>query len=334
MTHEAHQPAQRVMVLYTGGTIGMQASANGLAPASGFEARMAGQLAELPERVVPQWRFREMSPLIDSANMTPAYWLRLREAVIEAVDVEGCDAVLVLHGTDTLAYSAAALGFLLLGLDAPVVFTGSMLPAGVPDSDAWENVNGALLALGNGLASGVHLYFHGELMDPTRCAKIRSFGRNPFAPLQRSRGGHAAVSLPDALDYRQARTMANVAVLPLFPGIGAAQLNGLIDSGIQGLVLECFGNGTGPSDDTQFIASLKNARARGVCVIAITQCHEGGVELDVYEAGSRLRGAGVLSGGGMTREAALGKLHALLGAGLTTEEVRRLVELDLCGELR
>ncbi|MEE4818952.1 asparaginase [Pseudomonas alliivorans] len=334
MTHEAHQPAQRVMVLYTGGTIGMQASANGLAPASGFEARMAGQLAELPERVVPQWRFREMSPLIDSANMTPAYWLRLREAVIEAVDVEGCDAVLVLHGTDTLAYSAAALGFLLLGLDAPVVFTGSMLPAGVPDSDAWENVNGALLALGNGLASGVHLYFHGELMDPTRCAKIRSFGRNPFAPLQRSRGGHAAVSLPDALDYRQVRTMASVAVLPLFPGIGAAQLNGLIDSGIQGLVLECFGNGTGPSDDPQFIASLENARARGVCVIAITQCHEGGVELDVYEAGSRLRGAGVLSGGGMTREAALGKLHALLGAGLTTEEVRRLVELDLCGELR
>ena len=334
MTHEAHQPAQRVMVLYTGGTIGMQASANGLAPASGFEARMVGQLAELPELVVPQWRFREMSPLIDSANMTPAYWLRLREAVIEAVDVQGCDAVLVLHGTDTLAYSAAALGFQLLGLDAPVVFTGSMLPAGVPDSDAWENVNGALLALGNGLAPGVHLYFHGELMDPTRCAKIRSFGRNPFAPLQRSRGGHAAVSLPDALDYRQPRTMVSVAVLPLFPGIGAAQLNGLIDSGIQGLVLECFGNGTGPSDDPQFIASLEDARARGVCVVAITQCHEGGVELDVYEAGSRLRGAGVLSGGGMTREAALGKLHALLGADLTTEEVRRLVELDLCGELR
>ncbi|TKJ63655.1 asparaginase [Pseudomonas viridiflava] len=334
MTHEAHQPAQRVMVLYTGGTIGMQASANGLAPASGFEARMAGQLAELPELVVPQWRFREMSPLIDSANMTPAYWLRLREAVIEAVDVQGCDAVLVLHGTDTLAYSAAALGFQLLGLDAPVVFTGSMLPAGVPDSDAWENVNGALLALGNGLAPGVHLYFHGELMDPTRCAKIRSFGRNPFAPLLRSRGGHAAVSLPDALDYRQPRTMASVAVLPLFPGIGAAQLNGLIDSGIQGLVLECFGNGTGPSDDPQFIASLEDARARGVCVVAITQCHEGGVELDVYEAGSRLRGAGVLSGGGMTREAALGKLHALLGADLTTEEVRRLIELDLCGELR
>ncbi|MBA1232361.1 asparaginase [Pseudomonas viridiflava] len=334
MTHDAHQPAKRVMVLYTGGTIGMQASANGLAPASGFETRMAGQLAEHPELIVPEWRFREMSPLIDSANMTPAYWLRLREAVIEAVDVDGCDSVLVLHGTDTLAYSAAAMSFQLLGLEAPVVFTGSMLPAGVPDSDAWENVNGALLALGSGLATGVQLYFHGELMAPTRCAKIRSFGRHPFAPLQRSRGGHAVVSLPDALNYRQARTLAKVAVMPLFPGIGAPQLDGLIDSGIQGLVLECFGNGTGPSDDPQFIASLENARAQGICVVAITQCHEGGVELDVYEAGSRLRGAGVLSGSGMTREAALGKLHTLLGAGLTTEDVRRLVELDLCGELR
>ncbi|CAM3458485.1 L-asparaginase 1 [Pseudomonas floridensis] len=334
MTHDAHQPAKRVMVLYTGGTIGMQASANGLAPASGFEARMAAQLAEHPELIVPQWRFREMSPLIDSANMTPAYWLRLREAVIEAVDVDGCDSVLVLHGTDTLAYSAAAMSFQLLGFDAPVVFTGSMLPAGVPDSDAWENVNGALLALGSGLASGVHLYFHGDLMAPTRCAKIRSFGRHPFAPLQRSRGGHAAVSLPDALDYRQPRTLANVAVMPLFPGIGAAQLDGLVDSGIQGLVLECFGNGTGPSDDPRFVASLENARARGICVVAITQCHEGGVELDVYEAGSRLRGAGVLSGGGMTREAAFGKLHTLLGADLVIEDIRRLVELDLCGELR
>ncbi|MFP3850737.1 asparaginase [Pseudomonas sp. W5-01] len=334
MNRENHAPARQVMVLYTGGTIGMQASENGLAPASGFEARMAEQLAALPEMVVPQWTFREMSPLIDSANMTPAYWQRLREAVVEAIEAQGCDAVLILHGTDTLAYSAAAMSFQLLGLNAPVVFTGSMLPAGVPDSDAWENVNGALQALGHGLASGVHLYFHGELLEPTRCAKIRSFGRNPFAALNRARGGEAASALPAALDYRQPRQLANVAVLPLFPGIGAAQLDGLIDSGIQGLVLECFGSGTGPSDNANFLGSLQRAHRQGVVVVAITQCHEGGVELDVYEAGSRLRGVGVLSGGGMTREAAFGKLHALLGAGLNGDDVRRLVELDMCGELR
>ncbi|MCK3836928.1 MULTISPECIES: asparaginase [Pseudomonas] len=323
------QPANNVMVLYTGGTIGMQASANGLAPASGFEARMREQLADAP---VPTWRFREMSPLIDSANMTPAYWRRLRTAVVEAVD-DGCDAVLILHGTDTLAYSAAAMSFQLLGLPAPVVFTGSMLPAGVPDSDAWENVSGALAALGEGLAAGVHLYFHGALMAPTRCAKIRSFGRNPFATLQRQGGIARAESLPAALDYRQPKALANVAVLPLVPGIDAAQLDAVIGSGIQALVLECFGSGTGPSDNPAFLASLQRAQDQDVVVVAITQCHEGGVELDVYEAGSRLRDVGVLSGGGMTREAAFGKLNALLGAGLETSEIRRLVELDLCGEL-
>ncbi|OHW37201.1 asparaginase [Pseudomonas sp. 06C 126] len=322
--------ANHIMVLYTGGTIGMQASANGLAPASGFEARMREQLAHLP---APTWRFREMAPLIDSANMTPAYWQRLRSAVVEAVD-EGCDAVLILHGTDTLAYSAAAMSFQLLGLPAPVVFTGSMLPAGVPDSDAWENVSGALAALGEGLAPGVHLYFHGALMAPTRCAKIRSFGRHPFAALQRNGGVAKAQALPAALDYRQPKALANVGVLPLVPGIDAGQLDALVDSGIQALVLECFGSGTGPSDNPAFLASLQRAQDRHVMVVAITQCHEGGVELDVYEAGSRLRGVGVLSGGGMTREAVFGKLQALLGAGLSNDQVRRLVELDLCGELR
>ena len=322
-------PANNIMVLYTGGTIGMQASANGLAPASGFEARMREHFAGAK---LPSWRLREMSPLIDSANMTPAYWQRLRTAVVGAVD-EGCDAVLILHGTDTLAYSAAAMSFQLLGLPVPVLFTGSMLPAGVPDSDAWENVSGALTALGAGLAPGVQLYFHGALMAPTRCAKIRSFGRHPFAALQRQGGAAKADAIPDALDYRQQKALANVGVLPLVPGLSAVLLDSLIDSGIQALILECYGSGTGPSDNPAFLASLQRAQDRGVVVVAITQCHEGGVALDVYEAGSRLRGVGVLSGGGMTREAAFGKLNALIGAGLPNAEIRRLVELDLCAEL-
>jgi L-asparaginase len=225
------------------------------------------------------------------------------------------------------------MSFQLLGLHARVVFTGSMLPAGVTDSDAWENLSGALVALGQGLAPGVHLYFHGELLDPTRCAKVRSFGRHPFKRLERQGGGVKATSLPTQLNYDQSKQLAKVGVLPLVPGIGAEQLDGVLNSGIQGLVLECYGSGTGPSDNPQFLAALSRARDIGVVVVAITQCHEGGVELDVYEAGSRMRGAGVLSGGGMTREAAYGKLHGLLGTGLDIAEVRRLVELDLCGEL-
>lgn len=326
-------PARHVRVLYTGGTIGMQASANGLAPASGFEARMSEQLAAQPDLVVPHWSFEELLPLIDSANMTPAYWQRLREAVVRAVDEQGCDAVLILHGTDTLAYSAAAMSFQLLGLKAPVLFTGSMLPAGVADSDAWENVNGALGDLARGLEPGVHLHFHGALLPPTRCAKVRSSGRNPFAALRRTGGAAKVAQLPAALDYRQPRQPASIGVLPLYPGLGVPLLQAVLDSGIQALLLECYGSGTGPSDNASFLDTLQAACDRGIVVVALTQCLEGGVELDVYEAGSRLRDAGVLSGGGMTRETALGKLHALLGAGLPVEEVRRLVELDLCGEL-
>lgn len=326
------QPASHIRVLYTGGTIGMQATASGLAPAGGFEARMRARLdaSGLPTAA---WSFEEMQPLIDSANMSPAYWQQLRNAIRQAVDNDGCDAVLVLHGTDTLAYSAAALSFQLIGLPAPVVFTGSMLPAGVTGSDAWENLEGALTLLSNGAQPGVWLHFHGQSMLPTRCAKVRSSGRDAFAPLNRDHSAAATGELPLQLHYQQPKALARVAALPLVPGFDPAWISALVSTGVQGLVLECYGSGTGPGDDAAFLEALHKARDQGVVMVAVTQCQQGGVVFDVYEAGSRLRNAGVVAGGGMTREAAFGKLHGLLGIGLETSEVARLLEADLCGEL-
>src|SRR5690606_23281346 len=161
-------PSQNLLVLYTGGTIGMQMSEAGLAPASGFEARLRAEQAAHPERPAPAWRFQELSPPIDSANMRQANWLAMRDAIVRAVDEQGADAVLLLHGTDTLAYSAAALSFLLLGIRVPVLLTGSMLPAGVEGSDAWPNLFGALERLSQGVAPGVHLYFAGQLLHGAR----------------------------------------------------------------------------------------------------------------------------------------------------------------------
>lgn len=326
------QPARHIRVLYTGGTIGMQATANGLVPAGGFEARMRERLLSSGLRTAI-WSFEEMQPLIDSANMSPAYWQQLREAITRAVDVDGSDAVLVLHGTDTLAYSAAALSFQLIGLPAPVVFTGSMLPVGAPESDAWENLEGAMTALSEGMTQGVWLHFHGQSMLPTRCAKVRSSGRHAFAPLQRDQAKGGSAALPTQLHYQQPKTLARVAALPLVPGFDPQWLSTLVASGVQAVVLECYGSGTGPSDDPAFLHALRQAREQGVVTVAVTQCQQGGVELSVYEAGSRLREAGVVAGGGMTREAALGKLHGLLGIGLEASEVARLLEVDLCGEL-
>lgn len=324
----------KLLVLYTGGTIGMQTSADGLVPADGFEARLRAEQAAHPERPAPAWVFRELSPPIDSANMSQDHWLAMRDAIVGAVTEDGCDAVLLLHGTDTLAYSAAALSFLLLGLGVPVVLTGSMQPAGVPGSDAWDNLFGALAVLAEGVAPGVHLYFHGRLLHGARASKVRSEAFDAFAEVARPRHGEAALELPAALRWRQPRRPANVAVLPLFPGLQAAQVRALLATGVEALLLECYGSGTGPSDDEALLTALREAHARGVVLAAISQCAEGHVEFGVYAAGSRLAATGLVGGGGMSREAALAKLFALLGAGLDQAEVERWFAVDLCGELR
>lgn len=322
---------KNLLVLYTGGTIGMLETAEGLAPAGGFDARMRAHLAQLTDAPQVQWTLQEMNPLLDSANMQQHNWLAMRDAIVAAVDA-GHDGVLVLHGTDSLAYSAAALSFLLLGLAVPVLLTGSMLPAGAPGSDAWDNLCGALRQVEQGLEDGVQLHFHGQLLHGCRTSKLRSEAFDAFAALPRHREGERAAELPAALGYRQQRQPVNLAVMPVFPGLQAGHLKTLLDSGVQGLLLECYGSGTGPSDDQALLEVLRAARQRGVLLAAISQCPEGSVVFDTYAAGNRLRGAGLVSGGGMTREAALGKMFALLGAGLDVNEAEHWFALDLCGE--
>lgn len=322
---------QKLLVLYTGGTIGMQMSAAGLAPASGFEARLRAQQA-LETCQLPEWTFRELLPPIDSANMNQSNWLAMVAAIRSGIEQNGCDGVLLLHGTDTLAYSAAALSFLLLGLGVPVVLSGSMLPAGAEGSDAWGNLFGAMHALQAGISPGVHLYFNGELLHGARVSKLRSDAFDAFQVLPRQRQSLRAESIPASIDYRQARQPVNLAVLPFYPGIQTRHLRALLDSGVQGLLLECYGSGTGPADDAELLGVLKAAHERGVVLAAISQCPHGHVEFGVYAAGSQLASTGLVSAGGMTREAALGKLFALLGAGLSQAEVEHWFALDVCGE--
>ncbi|MFJ3077929.1 asparaginase [Pseudomonas sp. NPDC087029] len=322
---------KNLLVLYTGGTIGMLETAEGLAPAGGFDARMREHLAQLSDAPKVPWTLQELNPLLDSANMQQHNWLAMRDAIVAAVDA-GHDGVLVLHGTDSLAHSAAALSFLLLGLPVPVLLTGSMLPAGAPGSDAWGNLCGALGQFEAGLEEGVQLYFHGQLLHGCRASKLRSEAFDAFAALPRHREGERASQVPEALGYRQQRQPVNLAVMPVYPGLQAAHLRGVLDTGVQGLLLECYGSGTGPSDDQALLEVLRAARQRGVMLVAISQCPEGSVVFDTYAAGNRLRQAGLVSGGGMTREAALAKLFALLGAGLDVETAEQWFALDLCGE--
>jgi L-asparaginase len=326
-------PASRnTLVLYTGGTIGMQQSAEGLMPASGFASRLRDQQDKQSKLPLRDWQFRELLPASDSANMNQTHWLAMVEAIRAGVEQDNCDAVLVLHGTDTLAYSAAALSFLLLGLPVPVVLTGAMLPAGAPGSDAWDNLFGAMQALHAGVEPGVHLYFAGKLMHGARVSKLGTASLDAFGVLPRLRQGQRAPAIPATLDYRQSRQQVNLAVLPLYPGIQATQVHALLSSGVEGVLVECYGSGTGPADDADLLKALQDAHQRGVVLAAISQCPQGHVEFSIYAAGSKLAASGLMSGGGMTREAALGKLFALLGAGLSQTEVEHWFALDLCGE--
>ncbi|KAF1052049.1 MAG: L-asparaginase 1 [Stenotrophomonas maltophilia] len=324
---------RNLFVLYTGGTIGMLQTAQGLAPAGGFETRMRDWLDGIADAPRLDWCFSEMQPLLDSANMQQGNWLAMRDAIVAAVEHGGHDGVLLLHGTDTLAYSAAALSFLLLDLPVPVVLTGSMLPAGAEGGDAWNNLLGALRHLEAGVTPGVHLFFNGQLLHGARASKLRSEAFDAFAELPRERRGRHAGALPEALGWQQPRQPVRLAVQPLFPGLSAAQLRAVLESGVQAVLLECYGSGTGPSDDETLIEVLREAHQRGVLLAGISQCPMGHIAFGTYAAGSRLRDAGLVSGGGMTREAALGKLFGLLGAGLQVDEAERWFALDLCGEL-
>ena len=174
--------------------------------------------------------------------MHPRHWQQMAERIRSAVTAEGCDAVLLLHGTDTLAYSAAALSFLLLDLPVPVLLTGAMLPAGSEGSDAWPNLFGAMRALQAGRVSGVQLYFNGALLHGARVSKLRSDAFDAFAEAPRQRLANATAERPPALLPRRP---AQVMVLPLYPGVGATQVQALVASGAQALLLECYGSGTG-----------------------------------------------------------------------------------------
>lgn len=325
--------ARKILVLYTGGTLGMQMTDDGLAPASGFGQCLSDQQRQETGRHLPEWQFRELSPPIDSADMQQKHWLTISATISQAVTHDGFDAALVLHGTDTLAYSAAALSFLLLGLGVPVILTGAMQPADIPGSDAWSNVFGAMQCLGEGIAPGVYLYFHGTLMHGARCSKLSSERADAFCIWPRQRQAQSAGTLPAALRFDQPRQPVGLAILPLHPGIRAELIQALTAAGIRGLLLECYGSGTGPTADDELLAVLRQAHESGMVILAISQCPQGHIDFSRYAAGNKLARCGIISAGGMTREAALGKLFAILGTGMEQTQAEHWLMLDLCGEM-
>ncbi len=332
---------KRVLLAHTGGTIGMRRGPAGYQPAPGHLATLLASLVELASPELPETELVEFEPLLDSSDATPSDWLALAR-LIELRYAE-FDGFVVLHGTDTLAYTASALSFLLEGLGKPVVVTGSQVPLGELRSDARENLIGSLLVAAAGEVREVSVCFGGVVLRGNRVTKVSSTGFDAFdspnhPPLARLgvrvEAGPGERRPPQAGPLRVADLEAvSVAALRLFPGIAPGLVENVLRPPLTGLVLETYGAGNAPTRDDALLAAIAAATARGVVVVNTTQCLRGGVDMGGYATGSALRHAGVVSGADMTQEAALAKLIWLLGQGLAPDEVRELVARDLRGEL-
>jgi L-asparaginase len=332
---------RRVLVAYTGGTIGMDRTATGYAPRAGYLRDQLAQLPGLHGPGMPEVELDAFDPLLDSSNMRPADWVRIAERL--AARYDEFDGFVVLHGTDTMGYTSSALAFLLHPLGKPVVVTGSQLPFGQPRTDARGNLLTALLVAADPAIPEVTLLFGSRLLRGCRAVKVSADGFDAFDSPNLEPLGSAGVEIqlrpdlarpadpgrpqvPDGLE-------ATVGALRLFPGISPDVVGHVLAAPLQGLVLEAYGTGNAPDRDERLLAEIQEATGRGVVVVVVTQCLSGTVDLDAYATGSALARAGAVGGGDMTVEAALTKLFYLLGAGREPDEVRELVAQDLRGEL-
>lgn len=336
-----HLNTARLLILHTGGTIGMVPSAEGYVPTAGFNERLAAHLACYTDQPLPDYQLIEMAPLIDSADLVPSDWQRIMTQLHQHWD--DYDGFVILHGTDTLAYTASALSFMLGAMNKPVVLTGSQIPLGEPRSDALNNLQTAMLTASRSDAPReVCVAFHDRILRGNRARKVRSQGLDAFNSPNAPWLGESGITLrffPQTLeenepawpemDFEQHR----VALLTTFPGMTLDPLNALLsDPRLSGLVLYSYGVGNPPSLNGQLVARLKQATEQGVTILNVTQCHQGQVEQGAYATGATLNAAGVIPGHDITLEAALSKLQVLLAQGVSGEALNQALRTPLRGE--
>jgi len=334
---------KRVYIIYTGGTIGMRPTPEGYAPAPGYLAAQIMSMPELKSDLMPEVEIQEYDPLLDSANMTPEDWYKIARDI--GTHYNNYDGFIILHGTDTMAYTASALPFMLQGLGKPVVLTGSQIPLCEVRNDARANIITALTVAANFDIPEVCLCFGNQLLRGCRSVKVSADGLDAFASPNLPSLGDIGVDIrihrelvlpaPSTGNTLQVYELKQVSVgaLPLWPGIPAQVVRNFLQPPLKGLVLRAYGVGNGPTNNPDFLAALEEATARGVVIVDCTQCLRGSVHLGDYATGSALAKAGVISGYDMTAEAALAKLSYLFSQSLPVEEIKKLMQTNLRGEL-
>ena len=343
-TSTSSEPRASVLVIYTGGTLGMTYDESGALAPFNF-SRIVEKIPSLREFNV-HITVISFPQLIDSSNVRPEHWADMAYIVNE--NYQRYDGFVIVHGTDTMAYSASALSFMLEGLNKPVIFTGAQLPIGSTRSDAHENFVTAL-EIASEKRSGVPMvpevciYFGNRLLRGNRSSKRQSIHFDAFESANYPALAEAGVlidyNLTAIRPYVHRRKLeyhrelnTNVAVLKLFPGISRRVVESILQiSDLRGLVLETFGSGNAPTD-AFLLDSLADATERGLIVLNVSQCSGGRVIQGRYQTSQSLENIGVISGKDMTTEAAVTKMMLLLGEEPDPDRVRELLPVPLCGE--
>ena len=337
---------RKILVIYTGGTIGM------------MKNRETGSLEPFPfddiythlpmlHLIDAKVDFDVMQPLIDSSDTNHEFWIKLATHIYNKYD--SYDGFVVLHGTDTMAYTASALCFLLENLGKPVILTGSQLPLGVMRTDGRENIlNSIEIAAdtknGHPCVPEVCIYFENSLYRGNRAYKDNAEHFNAFTSSNYPKLAEVGVFIKYNHQYIRRQPAEklilhtkmddNIAILKLYPGITDKAVSTLFSTpGLRAVIMETFGAGNAPSNE-KFLNQMQSAVDKGIIIVNVTQCKGGGaVELGKYATSLELRKLGIVSGHDITTEAAVSKLMYLLGEGLTNDEVKMWMEIPLRGEI-
>ena len=337
----------KVLLIYTGGTIGMNRNPQtGALEPFDFE-HLLNNVPELAqfEMLIDSYQF---DPPIDSSDMSPKLWTELAQIITDRY--ADYDGFVVLHGTDTMSYSASALSFMLQNLCKPIIFTGSQLPIGMLRTDGKENlitsieIAGAKHQDGTPLVPEVCVYFNGHLMRGNRTTKQSADAFDAFESFNYPHLAEAGVQITyndkaiHRPDYRRQLRASlqldpSVVILSLFPGFREDLMRHIINTpDLRAIVMRTYGSGNAPQSQW-LLTTLKEAYQRGKVIINISQCLQGRVEMGRYDTGYQLQEAGVISGYDGTVESAVTKLMYLMGKYDSPEQVRKYMRQSICGEI-
>ena len=330
---------KHIYVAYTGGTIGMRPSPQGYVPVAGYLSDTLAKMPEFHRQEMPAFTIHEYDSLIDSSDMQPTDWQQIADD-IEA-NYDKYDGFIILHGTDTMAYTASALSFMLENLTKPVIVTGSQIPLAELRSDGQVNLLNALFIAANYPIPEVTLFFNNKLFRGNRARKIDADGFDAFdspncdplltAGINIETRYAVNKDLKGTLQVSPVESQP-IGVVTLYPGISPEVIRNTLMQPVKALILLSYGVGNAPQSEA-LLSQFRRAEDQGIVVLNCTQCLRGKVNMSGYATGTSLREAGVVSGTDMTPEAALAKLHYLLSKNLSFADVKRYLTENLRGEL-